>query len=69
MKRQKYDKDYLSEDICYPLMKGFCEEGSLNRKNDSPHMKHSGIHEDSSWENYLKEMTWQMKDTWMGCNN
>jgi hypothetical protein len=39
-KRQKYDKDYSSEDICFPHVKGFREEGSPNHKIDSPCMKY-----------------------------
>jgi hypothetical protein len=50
---RKYDKDYSSEDICFPHVKGFCEEGSLNRKIDSPRMKYPGVYVDSSWEKCL----------------
>jgi hypothetical protein len=38
-KRQRYDKNYSSEDICCPLVKGFHKESILNRKTDSPYMK------------------------------
>jgi hypothetical protein len=67
-KRWKYDKDYSSEDICCPLVKGFREEGSLNRKIDSPCRKDLGMYEDPSCEKCLKEKSWQMKDMRMGCN-
>jgi hypothetical protein len=66
--RMKYDKDYSSEDIIFPLVKGFLKEGSLNRKTDSPHTKYPGIVEGSSWEKLSKELTWWTKDIWMGCN-
>jgi hypothetical protein len=66
--RMEYDKDYSSEDISFPLVKGFREEGSPNRKTDSPHMKHPGIHEDPSWEKCLKEPSWRTKDTKRGCS-
>jgi hypothetical protein len=49
-KRRKYDKDYSSEDICFPHVKGFREEGTPNRKTNSPHMKDPGIYVDSPWE-------------------
>jgi hypothetical protein len=68
VKRQRYDKSYSSEDICFPLVKGFHKEGSPNRKIDSPHMKYPGIREDPSWGKCSKELTWRMKDTWIGCN-
>jgi hypothetical protein len=45
-KRQKYDNDYTSEDIGFPHVEGFHEEGSLNRKTESPHMKDPGIYVD-----------------------
>jgi len=64
--RMKYYKDYSSEDISFPLVKGFCEEGSKNCKTNSPHMKHPGIHENPSSEMCLKESTWWMKDTKRG---
>jgi hypothetical protein len=67
VKKQKYDKYYLSEDICCPLVKGFHKEGILNRKTDSPHVKYLGICVDPPWERCLKEPTWQTKDTKMGC--
>jgi hypothetical protein len=52
-----------------PLVKGFREEGSPNRKIDFPHMKDSGTYVDPPWEKCSKEQAWQMKDTQMGCNN
>jgi hypothetical protein len=51
-KRQKYDKDYSSEDICFPHVKGSPEEDSLNHKIDSLCMKYSGIYVDPPWERY-----------------
>jgi len=57
VKRREYDKDYSSEDISFPLVKGFREEGIPNRKIDSPCMKQPRIHEDPSWEKCLKEST------------
>jgi hypothetical protein len=30
-------------------------------------MKDLGVMEDLSWKKCSKEMTWQMKDTWVGC--
>jgi hypothetical protein len=67
MKRQKYDKDYSSEDICFPLVKGTHEAGIPNCKTDSPHMKHPGIHKDSPWKKCSKELTWRTEDTWTEC--
>jgi hypothetical protein len=67
-KRRKYDKDYSSEDMFFPIVKGFREEGSLNCKTDSPHRKDLGMYEDPSCENFSKEQAWQMKDMRMGCN-
>jgi hypothetical protein len=67
-KRQKYDKDYSSEDVCFPHVKGFHEEGSMNHKIDSLRMKDSRIYVDPPWENFSWELAWQTKDTWMGCN-
>jgi hypothetical protein len=57
MKRREYDKEYSSEDISFPLVKGFHEEGIPNHKTNSPHMKHPGILEDPSWEKCSKEPT------------
>jgi hypothetical protein len=57
VKGRKYDKDYSSEDICLPLVKGGHEEGSLNHKIDSPHMKDLGVCVDSPWEKFMKEQT------------
>jgi hypothetical protein len=31
-------------------------------------MKDLGVLEDPSWKKCLKELTWWMKDTWVGCN-
>jgi hypothetical protein len=45
-KTQKYDKDYSSEDIYSPHVKGFHEEGIPNGKTDSPYMKDPRIYVD-----------------------
>jgi hypothetical protein len=50
VKRKKYDKDCSSGDICFPHVKGVCEEGSPNRKTDFLQMKDSGIYVDPPWE-------------------
>ena len=67
-KIQRYDKGYSSEDICFPLVKGFHKEGIPNHKIDSLHMKYLGVLEDLSWKKCSKELTWQTKDTWVECN-
>ena len=55
VERLRLDKDYSSEDICCPLVKGFHKEGSLNRKNGSLHMQDLVVIEDLSWKNCLKD--------------
>jgi hypothetical protein len=66
LKRPRYDKDYSSEDICCPLVKGSHKEGSPNRTTGFLHMKYLVVIEDLSWKKCSKELTWQMKDTWVG---
>jgi hypothetical protein len=44
--RQKYDREYSSDDICFPLVKGFHREDIPNYKIDSPRVKYQEIHED-----------------------
>ena len=68
MERLRFDKDYLSEDICFPLVKGSHKEGSPNYKIDSPRTEDLGVLEDLSWKKCLKELTWHTKDTWVGDN-
>jgi hypothetical protein len=68
VKIRKYDKDYSSEYICFPLVKGTHEANSLNHKTDSPCMKHPGIDEDSPWKKCSNELTWQTEDTRMECS-
>ena len=68
VERPRLDKDYLSEYICFPLVKGSHKEGIPNRKTGSLHMKDLVVIEDMSWKKCSKELTWWTKDTWVGCN-
>jgi hypothetical protein len=67
-KRKRNDNGCSSEDRCFPHVKGFREEGSLNHKIDSLSTKDSRIYVDLPWEKCLYELAWKMKDTHMGCN-
>ena len=40
----------------------------MNYKIDSPHMEDLGVLEYLVQKKCLKGPTWQMKDTWAGCN-
>jgi hypothetical protein len=50
VKRQKYDKDFSSEDIHFPHVKGFYEGGSPYHKTDSLRMKYQMKYGDPPWE-------------------
>jgi hypothetical protein len=68
LERERLDKDYSIEDICFPLVKGSHKEGSLNYEIDSPRMEDLGVLEDLSWKKCSKELTCWMKYTWAGGN-
>jgi hypothetical protein len=68
MKRRMYDREYSSDDICFPLLKGFHKEDNLNCRTDSPCERHLGIYAASPQIKYSKDLTWWTKDTWMECN-
>jgi hypothetical protein len=68
VKRLREDKNYSSDDICFPLVKGSHKYDSPNHKTDFPHTKYLEVLEGMSWKKCSKESTWQMKDTCMGRN-